>query len=700
MTLHYFVLVKSTPILQIVILFIVCITTINARLSAQVIPSSVRQQIEAFLEDQEIEDIDIFELYEKLENYVNKPFDLNSEDFETLQELRLLSTIQLFELEQHINTYGSLIDVYELQSIPSFDRETIERIQPFVGVNDADRYQLPLKDIIYQGKHELYLKWRRVLEDQKGYLPNEEGETNYLGDPNRLFLKYKYNYESRFRYGFTLEKDSGEEFFSGSNSKGFDFNSAYVYMKDYSRFLKDIVVGDYTVSLGQGLIAHNAFGSGKSAWSTDIKRGGRVLKPYNSVSENRYFRGVATTVRPIEDIELSVFGSATKRDGGIDTFDFEDQALVITSINESGYHRTASEITREGVLSALSFGSCLKYKKDNYHLGLNFLSQSVNRTLTLDGTNVQNGSFDYSYRVRNLHFFGEAAHFFQTSSWANVHGLLIGLGKKAAMAMLYRNYSPFYGSLDPNGFGESSITQNEKGFYMGLELYPSNKIKVRMYGDLWKNPQPKFRVDRPSTGKEFLLRVDYTKKRRFNVYAQIRYERKDRNYSSAEQELFFPDTKITIIRPSSLYRLRLHFANKLSKAVELRSRVEFSRFEHATKSNGIIVYQDVILRPIDAPFSLSARYAIFSIKDYDARIYTYENDILYEFFIPSFSNANGNGNGTRFYVNLRANITRAITGEFRYAQTYFQNAETISSGNEEIQGDAKTELKAQLRFKF
>mgnify|MGYP007042166935 CR=1 FL=1 len=51
------------------------------------------------------------------------------------------------------------------------------------------------------------------------------------------------------------------------------------------------------------------------------------------------------------------------------------------------------------------------------------------------------------------------------------------------------------------------------------------------------------------------------------------------------------------------------------------------------KSNGILLYQDLVYSFKEIPLKLSARYAIFDTDNYDTRLYAYENDLLYVFSI-------------------------------------------------------------------
>jgi hypothetical protein len=112
-------------------------------------------------------------------------------------------------------------------------------------------------------------------------------------------------------------------------------------------------------------------------------------------------------------------------------------------------------------------------------------------------------------------------------------------------------------------------------------------------------------------------------------------------------------------------------------------------------SAGFLVYQDVLIRPENKAYNLTFRYAIFDTDDYDSRIYAYENDVLYAFSIPGYFYK-----GNRFYVLLKWEILDNLDFWFRFAQTFYSNQTTISSGLEQIDGNVKSEVKVQLRWKI
>ena len=87
---------------------------------------------------------------------------------------------------------------------------------------------------------------------------------------------------------------------------------------------------------------------------------------------------------------------------------------------------------------------------------------------------------------------------------------------------------------------------------------------------------------------------------------------------------------------------------------------------------------------------------MFDTKSYDARIYTFENDVLYGYSVPALYYK-----GQRAYFIVNWDVTRNFEIWVRVAATIYDNQKTISAGSlNEINGSAKTELKLQARLKF
>ncbi len=650
-------------------------------------------------------EFDFNSLFEELEEYTKRPLNLNKADRQTLEETNLFSSIQIEQLLNYRKQYGNLISIYELQAVEGFHPDFIRQILPFVNVNSSlDDIALSPFQMMSEGRNELITRWTRVLEQKKGYIPLENDSTPYIGDPNRLYLRYKHTYSNKLSYGFTAEKDPGEAFFRANNTQGFDFYSGHFYLKNYNARLKAIALGDFNASFGQGLILFTGFARGKGAEVNAIKRNANPLRGYSSVGEAVFLRGAGISIGINDNLEATVFGSFRNRDGNIidlsDTdIDLQESQLLFSSFQTSGFHRTAAEIADKGQLKQQTYGASLKFKNKRFHLALNGLFNKFDKTLNrrqdlynqyyFNGDQLLNLSVDYGFVWRNINFFGETARS-DNGGWATINGMNIGLDTKVDFSVLHRHFERDYQALDANPFAETGGARNETGWYMGFEIRPKQGWKWSNYADIFKHPWLRFRVDAPSSGFEYFSRLTYTKRKKWESYLQFRFERKERNAVNN-------DTNADFIVPIDRYSARWHIAYTLNKQLQFRNRVELSYFDEQGQSleKGYLIYQDIIYKPSFARLTISGRFALFDVDDFDARIYAYENSLVNEFLVPFY-----NFRGTRYYINIRYKGIRRLTLEARYSRTYQSNQDSFSSGNELILGPTKSEVRAQLRYVF
>ncbi|MEZ5045225.1 MAG: helix-hairpin-helix domain-containing protein [Saprospiraceae bacterium] len=670
------------------------------------LPDRSGELIEDILNNAEEEtDFDFNTAFEDLDAYLQSPLDLNEASETDLRDLGLFSDVQILNFLQYRQVAGTLISLYELQAVPGMDLATIRNVLPYVRVRgDVDDYQLSLIEMITKGKNEVYNRWFTVLEDQKGYSPLEDGETSsrYLGDQHQLYFRFKHSYGNRLSYGLTAEKDRGEEFFRGNNTKGFDFYSAHFYLRNYNKRLIALAIGDYGVSLGQGLIFFSGFNYGKSALVATIKRSGRQVRAYSSVNEINFMRGAAATLGIGDRLAVTVFGSYKGIDGNLvlpDSTDSDVLEASISSLNATGYHRTQSEVDDRNALQQLTTGASLKYSMSIGHIALNGVYHHFSKALEskvqpynqfyFRGKQLTNASLDYNFRLGKFNLFGETAAS-DNGSIATLNGLLTGLDPKVDFALLFRHYPKDYWSIGSSAFAETSGTRNETGFYTGIVVRPNNNWIVSAYFDIWEHPWLRFQVDAPSKGYEYRVRLTYFKKRQYEAYIEVRDEIKEQNVPIFE-------TKSKDILPSRRFQSRFNFSYKVNKAVELRSRLDlgFADNEINSYQDGFAIYQDIIFKPIGFPLSFTTRFALFDTDGYQVRFYNFENNLLYTFAIPAYYNR-----GSRFYINLRYKGIRNMTVEARFAQLYWSDQPSIGSGLEEINGPVRTEVSAQIKYQF
>lgn len=677
------------------------------RTTASEIDTDTKVLLEDLLQNVGAEgEFDFNTAYEYLEYYLEHPIGLNSATQRDLEELGLLTPVQISNFLNHRARTGDLLALYELQAIPSFDAATIQLILPFVTLKNAvDDYQIPLDQMLRRGSNELYLRWQRRLQLERGFTDEVSPTSRFLGDPNRFYLRYKHSYENRFQYGITAEKDPGEPFFRSVNkNEGFDFYSAHVFLKDYNKNIRAVALGDYAVSLGQGLIIHSGYGYGKSNLVMDIKKTTRTLRPYTSVSEFGFLRGGGATFAMGDHWEATAFASYRASDGNAlerDTLDgFADEIIGFTSLLNTGFHRNLNEISKQNTVRQLSAGGNIKYRQRNWHIGFNAIHDRFNRALIpraqpynlffFRSDRWSNMSLDYSYIYKNINFFGETA-VDQNGALATLNAALIGLDRKVDVAILHRYYASDYIALNANAFGESTAARNESGLYLAMVVRPAFRWEWSGYFDIYQHPWLRFRTDAPSTGYDFRTRLRFYKKRDVESYLQVRYEVKEQNDPNS-------NAKTDVLTDIRVFQARLHLSKKVGKTLELRTRLDWGYSDtgqDTDRNTGFGILQDIIYRPIAFPISFSTRYALFDTGGFATRFYHYESNLIYTFAIPAYYNR-----GSRFYFNLRYRGIRNLTLEARYAQTFWNNQSAFGNGINEISGNLRSEIGAQVKYKF
>ena len=547
--------------------------------------------IEDFLESTDAENFDYNTIFENLNYFFDNPLNINSVSDIELKDLYLLNEVQITDFLNYRKQFGAFLSIYELQAIPSWDLTTIKNVSPFLKceVAAAD-FNLNFRDAFTKGTSQLFIKGKRVLEERKGFIKDQNGNAPYLGDPNHLYIRYRYEYGQLFKAGITMEKDPGEQLF-GASKYGFDFYSFFMYAKNINKTFSIVSLGDFAVSMGQGLILHNDFGAGKSSFVMNVKRSGRTIRPYSSVNEVNFFRGGGTVINLGKNMQVAAFASYKPIDASVQQDTIENSDFdSFGSIRFDGFHRTTTELANKNTIHQTNAGVKLEFKKRDLKLAFNGLytgfdaplvrTDDLYRKYLFSGTSLLNGSVDYSWRIRNLTFFGEHAMSGNGAS-AKIHGLLMGLDKRLDVSLVYRDYAPDYQVLNANAFAEASNPVNEKGFYIGMDIRPFKSITISTYADIWYNPWVAYRRDAPADGKEFLIKLAYTQKRKMDFYVQYRYEQKQVN-SSNESIIDYPETQ-------TLQRLRFHLSYKLNKEWELRDRAEFSFFTKSTSSRGLLM---------------------------------------------------------------------------------------------------------------
>jgi hypothetical protein len=670
-----------------------CIGVLTAQQAEQNIEQIIADVFEEYTAESE-DDIDYETFFQELLYLSENPIDLNRADRELLVKLMFLNDVQIENMLFYIYRFGPLNSIYELQLIDGLDMTDIRRMLPFVVVKGAlvEDQRIYKHDLFKYGKSEFIARMDMQPEIKKGYqlVDYESGESKpYAGSSVYNSVKYKYHFKDRIHVGFSLEKDAGEELF-GKNAKFYDFSSAHIQLNNFRKF-KTIVIGDYKASFGQGLVLNSAFGMGKSSLVLNVNQRSSGLKKYSSTDEYNFFRGMGATIK-YHNFETTAFYS----DKYIDA---DTTGGYITSIYKSGLHRTVSEILKRKSVHQQVFGFNATFTHSFMQMGLTVAHTSLNYDIQADpvgynlfyfrGNKQTTAGLNYRLRWQKLYFAGETA-VNQNLYAATVNSLTFSPHSLLNIVLLYRYYSPGYDTFYANSFAENSRVNNESGLYMGVEVRPYRKWKLSAYFDSYLFPWLKYTVDAPSQGNDCFLQIDYNYNRNTNMFLRLKSEQKDVNMSS-ETDI------VSHILKQQKYAARYQINYKI-EGFTFRNQIEtlFTKSNGNAFTHGVSMFQDMSYSFTDIALQVDVRYQFFDAVDYDNRFYSYEKDVLYAFSIPMYY-----GVGSRYYLNLKYEFNRNIALWFKLAQTrYADDRETIGSGNDEIQGNKKTDVRFLLKWNF
>ena len=702
-------------------------------LNTEVLNQLLIEQIERLAEDSD-EDIDFEEL---LENYIffsENPININSEDVMQLVELRLLSVFQYEELKRYRRYYGDFLFLEELEMVEGFDEQTLAIIRPVVYVGkDQSKDKLTLNKMARYGKHQIVGRYEQILEKQQGYEPYDDSlllakpNSRYLGSPQKYQFKYTYNYRNRIRAGFVLKKDAGELFFTDKVSdtiqallgknyrKGFDFFGFHLYAKDLG-IVKAAVLGDYQLAFGQGLTMWSGLSFGKAGAGSSVMKQGRGIIPKGSASEYAFMRGTAVTLGG-GPFRGTVFYSNRWIDANVSVFDTIDNELAefVSSLQETGYHRTIGELQDRHAIRQQVIGGHLSYAMNHFEVGYTAHHTWLSAPLQLkpshynqfyfQGQRLTNQGIDFKYVKGKYALFGEVAmsmNFDSTalagvsagsmtlSRFAGLVGLTIKPAGYLNFTLMYRDFGRAYQNLFSNAFGEGSRNQGQRGIYLGVEAAPAPYWHILAYADQFQFTWLTSQVYAPSRGHDYYLRISHSFNRRTHAYLQFRSKTKMKNSTDGFAFTHYPISYTkNAVRFNINYQMgsNFHFCNKAEYA--------HYRNDDGINEHGYFLCQDVAYKPESKPFSLTFRYAIFDAKDYNARIYTYESDILYSFSVPALY-----GKGMRVYLLGKVKLFNALTLYARIGRTIYSDRDQIGSGLTLIEGNHKTDLKVEAIWKL
>ena len=404
----------------------------------------------------------------------------------------------------------------------------------------------------------------------------------------------------------------------------------YIQLKDIGP-MRTIVAGNYQASFGYGLVVGSPFKRGKSAYIQSTATTDEGLKKFSSVGDSyNYFHGVGATAR-VKWADLSAFYSL--RQGK------EDAWNHVVGVNATARWRKL----KVGVTGVETLGLLGDEAKGERDMGYGQLAM---------GANVR-------YNWGKVDVWGEmAASHAEHWGWGTIMGVRVNPISDLNLLAIYRYYSPEYENIYANALSSKTRVYNEHGGYLGVEYNRLRNWQLSLFGDVWKE------------GYETMAQADFVSPKDNKMHMRLRAKRKN--------EI---DT----------YSARWNGVWELGEW-KLKTQVDANMVYAKEKwSYGFSVFQDVEYRFVKVPIVLQFRAQAFDAREWNNRVYMYENDVLYAYAIPFVY-----GLGGRFWLNARYKINDTLAVYLRVSETVYQGAWAAAHDKKHTRTDVHALLRVKL----
>ncbi|MBP8960181.1 MAG: hypothetical protein KBG40_07115 [Bacteroidales bacterium] len=650
------------------ILILVYISTLNLfsqENSLDEIIFSITEEIASL--DENSPDIELLSdrLYELADDRVK----INTANEKEIGRLFFLSSFQINAIISYIRKKGRLISPYEIAFIDGFEKESVNMLLPFITLEESSIK--PVKRNMRQSFLNNFI------------IKPGRADTSAPGSQWKILSKYRIT-SGKFSAGFTAEKDAGEKYFSGKLPLP-DFLSAHIAYSG-TGFINKIIVGDYSLRFGSGIIMNTGFRTGLSLSDPGFISAAGDIRPYTSTDENNFFRGVAVTAGS-GLTEVAVFASMNEVDATV--YSNEDSTeYFVRSFYTGGLHNSASSILKKDALKEFVYGISLMSGFKNFRAGILYTDNQFSLPFLPDTSRPENifdftgkeyrtFSFCYSAALSNTILTGEIS-FGADLKPAITQSLYLIPDDRLSLSLVYRHHPPSFTSFHGKAVFSGSMPVNENSVYGGFKFEAAKYLFINAGTDFIKYPWARYNAIFPSSAIRSEVRLKYLPPRKTNLELlySFRYMQSDLNDA----------LEMPYIKEERINSISLRFRHSLWSSLSLLTRFDYKKSSF-TGSDGILLSQDVVWQPAPIPFRIWFRHCIFDTGDWSTRIYTYENDLLNSFSVPALY-----GEGSRSYLMVEWKVAGKVEIRMKYGIT----SEALYS---ESRKDAE-EVKIQIRIKL
>jgi len=609
-------------------------------------------------------DADIEELYYQLLDISNNPININTAKAEELSKIPFLNEFQIFSIIEHRIKSGNYLSIFELVYLGGFDKQTCQWLNNFLVVGKG------VESVSRKFKSSVLILVESDFKDEA-----------LSGLPFKLRVKSKSSV-GKLLFGFTAENDKNEKFFNNPNNFGFDFYSGYLQYENKNSVFRKIIIGDYHVAIGQGCSIWTPYSFGKGNSAINLSKKGDGIKKYSSSDENRFFRGIAISLKS-GNINTDIFVSYRLLDASLNEGQSE---TTVKSFLVDGNHITQSQIDNKDRVGVMIYGVNSYFSISKFKVGVSGYKMHYNNVLVPDKEGVLNShnfgfSSYFNFWFKKVTLSGEFA-FDREMHLSTIVNSNYKLFDGLILASFYRYYSSYYWAQYSNAISENTENVNEKGFYIGVKYSPLPNWDINVYSDFFNFKEQQFRTNQPYSGNELLFHVEG--KNVFGGQFFLKYKQEQKENVENIDTLNI-NNQVTITKRQVVARYSLRLSDKFKYQTSLS--FSFYSQQNISCTNGMLYYNELFYS--NSLFTISSRLTLFDISDWENRLYTYEYAPLYV-----FSSSLNYGQGAKIYFNFSTTLYKNIDIWAKYSHTApFKNGVVRSMDNRNI-------VILQLRYKF
>jgi hypothetical protein len=240
-----------------------------------------------------------------------------------------------------------------------------------------------------------------------------------------------------------------------------------------------------------------------------------------------------------------------------------------------------------------------------------------------------------------------------------------------------------------NPFGERG--SNENGMYLGLAAKIYQRVRLSMYGDLFRfNDLNSSRYS--NTGSDILSQIEWRIDK--STLITVRYRRKKNEDKFVTIDNYGFSKSVTgEIRKQ---QLRFNIDHSVSKNLRVKGRYEYRllKNDYLKKESGTLFMCDVVYS-VSSFFFINNRAIYYKTDSFDSGIYEFERDLEGVMTQPVLY-----GKGLRWYILIKYKPLEAVELSAKYSNNTRDDLKKIGTGPDQLPDNIDERVGIQIDVRF